>query len=291
MAVRIQQLKAELEARLAEEARIDAEQQQYGAEMEALEKQIAEVNARIATKTKTKTKRKTSGGGGRRGSVEVLDLAPLRDGGCKARSWNKGQGTQCPRQAMDGQFYCKGCQGKANANCLPCGDYDEPRPSYWHETPLGANSATKVKEDKRKGMPWKMDAETYQRQFATIFGEKDAEEGAGVGLELLPQTPNFEADRQSSHASTLSLPVEPPADPVAECVEFLVSAVAGETSARIKVDASKSPSVAEVNDVVCQYAITADEESDDEFGDQLDAITTEMDKVSVQMDAFASCSD
>ena len=191
MAVRVQQLKAELEARLAEEARIDAEQQQFGAELEALEKQIAEVNLRIATKTKTKTKRKTSGGGGRRGSVEVLDLAPLREGGCKARSWNKGQGTQCPRQATDGQFYCKGCQSKADNICLPCGDYDEARPSYWHETDQGANSATKQKEDKRKGMPWKKDAETYQRQFATLFGKQDSKDGSGVGPDLLPQTPNF----------------------------------------------------------------------------------------------------
>jgi len=251
MAVRVQQLKAELEARLAEEARIDAEQQQYGAEMEALEKQIAEVNARIATKTKTKTKKS----GGRRGSVEVLDLAPLREGGCRARSWNKGQGTQCPRQALDGQFFCKGCQAKDDDACLPCGCYDEPRPNFWHETDLGANSATKIKEDNRKGMPWKMDDATYQRQFATIFGEQNADvvEVEEVKERVVVATPVEQVD-----------------------IPALAKAIVGRIIQRA-LDTAQAPlSVEEDMDKFATLQSSSDDcetcsDSDDEFGSDLDA--------------------
>lgn len=139
------------------------------------EKELASLDA-PAVKPKTKK----ASPSGRRGSVAPIDLAPFREDGCYARSWNKGQGTQCPKQAVEGCHFCKQCQAKDDDACLPCGIYNEFRPTFWADTDLGASSATKQREDAKNGMPWKMDAETYERQFADLFGEADAE----VAVEL-----------------------------------------------------------------------------------------------------------
>jgi hypothetical protein len=119
---------------------------------------------------KKTTTKKASGGGGRRGSGEVLDLLPKREGGCEARNWNKGHGPQCSRKALPGKPYCNGCQKKADTVGLTCGNYAEYRPTFWHETGHVAISETKKKEDESGGMRWKMDDETYKRQYSAIFG-------------------------------------------------------------------------------------------------------------------------
>lgn len=176
------------------------------------EKELASLDA-PAVKPKTKK----ASPSGRRGSVAPIDLAPFREDGCYARSWNKGQGTQCPKQAVEGCHFCKQCQAKDDDACLPCGIYNEFRPTFWADTDLGASSATKQREDAKHGMPWKMDAETYERQFADLFGEADAEVAVelddiiGVEQEEVAETLAFGdfGDEVEAHSPPASAVEEP----------------------------------------------------------------------------------